>query len=138
MPTAQPTPRSNYSGVWLSRYEYVSSGRDKDAMHTTARVLGALSGDEHNRDQDEEEPGSAPVPVVDSMGMGGGVVDRLRELGTPVLAYADAAKSRRRSRDGEFGFTNTRSAAYWNLRELLDPAFGAELALPRTTCWPAT
>lgn len=104
----------------------------EDTMHTTARVLGALSGDEHDHAQDEEEqePGSALVPVVDSMGVGGGVVDRLRELGAPVLAYTGAAKTRRRSRDGEFGFTNTRSAAYWNLRELLDPAFGAELALP--------
>ncbi|WP_127353817.1 helix-turn-helix domain-containing protein [Actinacidiphila soli] len=27
MPTAQPATRGNYSGVWLSRYEYVSSGR---------------------------------------------------------------------------------------------------------------
>lgn len=115
---------------WLVA-ELVAYDRE-DTMHTTARVLGAVSGDQHNRDQDEEErePGSALVPVVDSMGVGGGVVDRLRELGAPVLAYTGAAKSRRRTRDGEFGFTNTRSAAYWNLRELLDPAFGAELALP--------
>jgi len=28
-PTAQPAPRGNYSGVWLSRYEYYSSGRDR-------------------------------------------------------------------------------------------------------------
>lgn len=104
----------------------------EDTMHTTARVLGSLSGNQHDRDQDQEEPepGSALVPVVDSIGVGGGVVDRLRELGAPVLAYTGAAKSRRRTRDGEFGFTNTRSAAYWNLRELLDPAFGAEIALP--------
>lgn len=27
-PTAQPLPRHNYSGVWLSQYEYFSSGRD--------------------------------------------------------------------------------------------------------------
>jgi hypothetical protein len=70
------------------------------------------------------------VPVVDSIGVGGGVVDRLRELGVPVLAYTGAAKTRRRTRDGEFGFANVRSAAYWNLRELLDPAFGAEIMLP--------
>lgn len=28
-PTPQTSPRANYSGVWLSRYEYHSSGRDK-------------------------------------------------------------------------------------------------------------
>ncbi|MDT0387907.1 helix-turn-helix domain-containing protein [Streptomyces dubilierae] len=27
-PTAQTAPRGNHSGVWLSRYEFVSSGRD--------------------------------------------------------------------------------------------------------------
>jgi hypothetical protein len=95
----------------------------EDTMQTTARVQTALG----------EEEGAAAV--VDSIGEGGGVVDRLRELGAPVLAYTGAAKSTLRTRDREWGFFNTRSAAYWKLRELLDPAFGAELALPRTTCW---
>lgn len=98
----------------------------EDTMHTTARVQAA-SG----RGDDTEEDGPAgAVPVVDSMGVGGGVVDRLRELGVPVLAYTGAAKTRVRTRDGEWGFTNTRSAAYWRVRELLDPAFGPELLLP--------
>jgi hypothetical protein len=34
-PVPQSSPRANYSGVWLSRYEYFSSGRDQSlvAMH---------------------------------------------------------------------------------------------------------
>lgn len=94
----------------------------EDTMQTTARVQAAL-GDKNHKDQ-------AVVPVVDSMGVGGGVVDRLRELGAPVLAYTGAAKTKIRTRDREWGFVNVRSAAYWRLRELLDPAFGAELMLP--------
>ncbi|WP_284576789.1 hypothetical protein [Streptomyces sp. 2P-4] len=90
----------------------------EDTMQTTARVQAAVL----------RRPGA--VPAVDSMGVGGGVVDRLRELGEPVLAYTGAAKSKMRTRDGEWGFTATRSAAYWRCRELLDPAFGAELMLP--------
>lgn len=90
----------------------------EDTMQTTARVQAAVG----------RHPGT--VPVVDSMGVGGGVVDRLRELGEPVLAYTGAAKTRMRSRDGEWGFNNTRSAAYWRTRELLDPAFSPELMLP--------
>ncbi|MCM1964850.1 hypothetical protein [Streptomyces sp. G1] len=90
----------------------------EDTMQTTARVQGALTDRE------------GAVAVVDSVGVGGGVVDRLRELRVPVLPYTGAAKTKMRTRDGEFGFTNVRSAAYWNLRELLDPAFGAELLLP--------
>lgn len=87
-------------------------------METTARVQAAVG----------RRPGT--VPVVDSMGVGGGVVDRLRELDEPVLTYTRAAKSRLRSRDGEWGFNNTRSAAYWRTRELLDPAFDPTLMLP--------
>ena len=33
-------------------------------------------------------------------------------------------------RSGELGFVNRRSAAWWGLRELLDPATEAELAIP--------
>ncbi|MEU5834489.1 hypothetical protein ABZ820_12565 [Streptomyces diacarni] len=91
----------------------------EDTMQTTARVQAAVG----------EEDGAA-VPVVDSIGVGGGVVDRLRELGAPVLAYTGAAKTKTRTRDTEWGFVNVRSAAYWRLRELLDPAFDPELALP--------
>ncbi|MFZ4266597.1 LAGLIDADG family homing endonuclease [Streptomyces arboris] len=90
----------------------------EDTMETTARVQAAV----------KRVPGM--VPVVDSMGVGGGVVDRLRELKEPVLAYTGAAKTKMRSRDGEWGFNNTRSAAYWRCREHLDPAFGATLMLP--------
>jgi transcriptional regulator with XRE-family HTH domain len=31
-PTPQASPRANYSGVWLSRYEYFSSGRDSSLV----------------------------------------------------------------------------------------------------------
>lgn len=90
----------------------------EDTMRTTSRVIAAV-GDRDN-----------VVPVVDSAGVGGGVVDRLRELGVVVDAYTGAAKTKKRDRTGEYGFTNTRSAAYWAMREMLDPAFGAEVILP--------
>lgn len=105
-------------GLLIERLD--AFGRE-DTMQTTARVQAAAT----KRDGVE-----GMVPVVDSMGVGGGVVDRLRELRAPVIAYTGAAKTKARTRDGEWGFTNTRSAAYWRCRELLDPAFGAELALP--------
>lgn len=93
----------------------------QDTMQTTARVQAALTA---------AGSGAGAVPVVDSIGVGGGVVDRLRELGVPVLAYTGSAGTKQRTRDREWGFVNVRSAAYWRLRELLDPAFGAELMLP--------
>lgn len=68
--------------------------------------------------------------IIDVIGLGAGVYDRLRELGARPLAYTGSGKALVRDRSGKFGFTNTRSAAYWNLRELLDPAFEPVLALP--------
>lgn len=95
----------------------------EDTMRTAGRII-PLS---RRRDEDDEP---ACWPVVDSAGVGGGVVDRLRELKLPVLAYTGASKTSARDRTGEFGFANTRSAAYWHMRELLDPAYGSEIMLP--------
>lgn len=72
-------------------------------------------------------PGRA---VVDTIGVGAGVYDRLKEMGKRPLAYVGSAASTRRDRSRTLGFFNTRSAAYWNLRELLDPQYAPSLALP--------
>jgi hypothetical protein len=68
--------------------------------------------------------------IIDAAGLGAGVYDRMREVGARPLAYVGAARANARDRSGKYGFTNTRSAAYWHLRELLDPAFEPVLALP--------
>lgn len=68
--------------------------------------------------------------IIDVAGLGAGVYDRARELGMRALAYVGAGKANVRDRSGKYGFTNVRSAAYWHLRELLDPAYGPVLALP--------
>lgn len=68
--------------------------------------------------------------IVDVIGLGAGVYDRLRELHARPLAYTGSGKTSARERTGKLGFTNVRSAAYWNLRELLDPDQEPTLALP--------
>ncbi|MFE7357735.1 hypothetical protein ACFU8Q_32530 [Streptomyces sp. NPDC057543] len=113
---ADSTVLAHRHGPLIAELETHDQG---DTMQTTARVQASVAGDT-----------AGLVPVVDSIGVGGGVVDRLRELGVPVLPYTGAAKTKARTRDGEWGFVNVRSAAYWRLRELLDPAFGAELMFP--------
>jgi hypothetical protein len=60
--------------------------------------------------------------VVDVIGVGAGVVDRLRELGRTVVAFSAAARTDAMDSTGEFTFPNVRSAAWWHLRELLDPS----------------
>ena len=68
--------------------------------------------------------------VVDVIGIGAGVVDYLRHQGKLVEAFNAAERSDLKDRSGELGFVNRRSAGWWNLRELLDPANGERAALP--------
>jgi hypothetical protein len=91
----------------------------EDTMATTGRVVGVL----------EANPGARAV--VDVIGLGSGVVDRLREQGFKrTIAFNASAGTTRKDRSGELGFVNTRSAAWWWLREQLDPAFDPTLCLP--------
>ena len=76
------------------------------------------------------------VAAVDVIGIGAGVYDRLRMMSNEGLIQGTAipfnasAQSHRRDKLGQFKFRNDRAAAWWNMRELLDPAFGSKLALP--------
>jgi hypothetical protein len=68
--------------------------------------------------------------IIDAIGVGAGVYDRMKHSDNQTLKHSGSRKSLRRDRSGEFGFTNTRSAMWWNMRELLDPTYGPKLALP--------
>lgn len=70
------------------------------------------------------------VFVVDVIGVGAGVVDGLREWNAPTVAFVANGRTDQKDRTGSFGFDSQRSAAWWTLRELLDPAYGPTLALP--------
>ncbi len=87
-----------------------------DTMETTGLVTGVL-----------QKGGKA---VVDVIGIGAGVVDRLRELKMQVEPFTASAKTGLRDKSGEMGFVDVRSAAWWNLREILDPSGSEEIALP--------
>jgi hypothetical protein len=68
--------------------------------------------------------------VVDVIGIGAGVVDQMRDAGFEVVAFNAAEGTTQRDKTGELGFKNKRSAAWWSMRELLDPDSGQGLALP--------
>ena len=78
------------------------------------------------------------IVVVDVIGAAG-VYGRLKEQGTPVLPFNASRKAVRledghevplTDRSGELEFLNLRAAAWWRLRELLDPETGVPIALP--------
>lgn len=89
----------------------------EDTMTTTGRVIAAVGDTE-------------AMPIVDVLNMGAGVVDRLRELGKPVIAFNASKGSKRKDSTNEFGFVNCRADAWWRMRELLHPESLAEIALP--------
>lgn len=91
----------------------------QETTATTGHVAGLLDSE-----------GRRGEAVVDVIGMGAGVVDQLRARGYRVVAFNAAGSSAHRDRSGELGYVNRRAAAWWNLRESLDPSFDPTIALP--------
>lgn len=107
-------------GSYVPRLERM---RVTDTMDVVARVAAYM-----------HEPGA--MAVIDVIGIGSGVYDRLLQMrntaeivGTP-LPFNASAGTKRKDRLGQFLFYNSRAAAWWRMRELLDPAFGSQIALP--------
>lgn len=90
----------------------------EDTMATTGRVKGIVDATPKMN------------AVVDVIGIGAGVVDRLREMKMPVVAFNASEGTSRRDVTNELGFNACRSAGWWNLREMLDPSRRSEVALP--------
>jgi hypothetical protein len=68
--------------------------------------------------------------MVDVIGIGAGVLDRLREQGCRAEAFNASAGTKNKDATGELGFPNCRSAAWWLMREMLDPSRDPDAALP--------
>lgn len=90
----------------------------EDTMQTTGRIKGIL---------DANKGGKA---LVDVIGIGAGVVDRLREMKYSVVPFNASEHTDYTDSANELGFINCRSAAWWHLREMLDPSNEHNIALP--------
>jgi hypothetical protein len=82
----------------------------------------------------EREHGEKPILVVDDAGVGGGVTDRLRELGEFYVEDFNAARSARHPAD----YPNRRSESWFDLADALplidldaDEDLAADLLAPR-------
>ena len=115
-----------YVGVDVARF-----GFDKSAIcvRQGMRVLSMRSFEKmdtmrlvHEVLLTVEQTGAEAV-FVDEGGVGGGVVDRLRELGAPVYGMHFGGKAPHRTR-----FYNMRSEFFWEVRMLLNDGL---MALPR-------
>ena len=68
--------------------------------------------------------------VIDSIGIGAGTLAQAKRLKLDATGFVASEKTKRKDREGTFGFVNKRAAAWWNLREMLDPDLGDGLILP--------
>lgn len=89
--------------------------------HATMALAGILSG---------VLTGKGGRGIVDSIGVGAGVVSRCREQGLLVEAFNAAEGTAARDASGEMGFVNRRASAWWGTRERLHPETGDGIALP--------
>jgi len=92
-----------------------------DVMETAGYVKAAMN----------PRPGS--MAIVDSIGIGSGVLARLREQSIRSVGFVASGSAKGiTDATGEFGFSNVRAAAWWKLRELLDPSQrgGSPVMLP--------
>jgi hypothetical protein len=90
----------------------------ESTMVTAGRVKGVLDAD------------PARTAIIDVVGVGGGVFDRLHEQGCLVQAFGAGNRTDRMDITNTFGFNNTRSSAWWGLREQLDPSADSDVCLP--------
>jgi len=85
-----------------------------DLMQTTGIIAGILKSDNGKG-------------IIDIIGIGAGVYDRLNEQGFYVIPFNASERTELMDRSGELGFVNRRSAGWWILRELLQ---NDEIMLP--------
>jgi len=90
----------------------------EDTMAVTGRVKGILDADPE------------ATAMVDVIGIGAGVLDRLREMGARAEPFTASARTRKRDKTGELSFLNCRVGAWYGLREMLDPSAGSTVCLP--------
>jgi hypothetical protein len=88
----------------------------EDTMQTTGRVVIWIQNGGRG--------------VIDVIGIGAGVFDRLRELKYKVDGFNASESTDLKDRSGKMGFVNKRSCAWWTMRELLDPSAREKVALP--------
>lgn len=92
----------------------------QDTMETTGAVASILNA---------MGRGTA-YGAIDVNGIGAGVVDRLRELGFDIFAFNASNRTDQTDISEILTFINLRAAAWWTMRELLDPANGFNIMLP--------
>lgn len=78
------------------------------------------------------KPGAQTTIAIDVIGVGSSPVD-FAKASFKVQPFNGSESSSRTSKEGNLKFFNKRSAAYWYVRECLDPSSGMDMELPPDT-----
>jgi len=103
--------------------KYPRGDPDTATMELAGRVKGLL--DAHGG------PTATCKAYIDVIGIGAGVVHRLKEQGYEnAIAFNSAEGTDHRDESDEFGFNNKRSGGWWITREMLNPLSNMGVCLP--------
>lgn len=117
-------------GADLTTFAWRYGWRIDRVTDETPRQRGAMMGPA-DRAADALRTGPrGSYAIVDNVGSGAMLPAYLTRQRVSVVGFKAGAATKIRDASGQFGFENIRSAAWWNLRELLNPETGPGLELP--------
>lgn len=109
-------------------------GGDKTAFaHRYGHVITEveiLPGSDTERTADRLLEHTNATAIVDTNGVGAGVYDKLRARGMSAVPLNVGNRTSMRDKSGQIEFYNVRAAAFWKLREALDPSNDPTLCIP--------
>lgn len=104
-------------GGWFDRPHVFPGKETPDGPITSGKIVAIMRN-------------GCEVVIDMGGGYGGSTRDHLRSVGvTPTLYNGANTAEGLRDRTGIFKFRNIRAAAYWRLRDALDPTYGSNLAI---------
>lgn len=115
----QSTIAHCYDHIKIRQVEAMAKGNP----HTATMALVAHLGQVMDKSR-------GAIAIVDSIGVGVGVVHRLAELNTPVIPFNAGRGTLLTDMAGLNRFRNWRAAGWWLVREMLDPANNFQVCLP--------
>jgi len=122
------------TGRYILGVDVARFGGDKTAFaHRWGDVVSSvevLPGGDTERTADRVLENKYATAVVDTNGVGAGVYDKIRDRGMSALPFNAGNRTTLRDSSGQIEFYNLRAAAYWRLRDALDPGKDPTLCLP--------
>lgn len=117
-------------GADLTTFAYRYGWRVDRITDETPRQRGAMLGPADKAAEAFAGSAKGSYAIVDNVGSGAMLPAYLARKSIPVVGFKAGAGTKLRDASGQFGFENIRGAAWWHMRELLNPETGPGVELP--------